>query len=134
MKKTVMYTNDKGISYYRIGCTYYSNNGWFKKVITKEEYEKEIANIDDNNIVEAPRYVDLRFDYRELKKEIESQYKSVSEFARVIGIPNTLLWRKLENRTEFTTSEIFIIMYKLNLTNLKKYFFTPLELEVEDEC
>lgn len=35
-----MYTNEKGISYYRIGKHYYKNTGWKETEITKEEYEK----------------------------------------------------------------------------------------------
>ena len=136
MKRTMMYTNELGVSYYKLNGTYYSNNGWFRKKITKEEYEQEIARAKSQNLIEAPGYVDdLRFDYRELKKEIENQYKSISNFSRAVGISEASMFRKLENRNEFTISEIFMIMHKLNLTDFKKYFFTPLKLEVdEDEC
>ena len=37
-----MYTNSKGISYYKRGKKYYCNSGWLEREITKEEYVKEL--------------------------------------------------------------------------------------------
>lgn len=132
MKRTVMYTDEQGNKYFKLGGSYFllKENATKRKRITQEEYENAIATIDENNIIESPICDELHFDYRELKKEIESQYKSVSNFSRAIGIAETAMWRKLANRNEFSVSEIFMIMYKLNLTDFKKYFFTPLKLEV----
>ena len=40
-----MYTNSKGISYYKRGKSYYRNTGWLEVEITKEEYDKEIESM-----------------------------------------------------------------------------------------
>lgn len=36
-----MLTNDKGISFYKVGKYYYKNSGWLEREISKEEYEIE---------------------------------------------------------------------------------------------
>lgn len=42
MKKGIMYTNEKGVSYYQKGNRYFSNTGWIEREITKEEYLRNI--------------------------------------------------------------------------------------------
>ena len=37
---TKMWTNSKGISYYKISNKYFRNTGWREMCISKEEYEK----------------------------------------------------------------------------------------------
>ena len=44
MKRKLMYTDSKGISYYQKGNRYFSNTGWLEREITKEEYEKHTKN------------------------------------------------------------------------------------------
>ena len=33
-----MWTNEKGISYYKRGSGYFSNSGWFERKISKKEF------------------------------------------------------------------------------------------------
>lgn len=41
----MMYTNNKGVSYYKIGKKYFSNTGWLEREISKEEYDYQVTLI-----------------------------------------------------------------------------------------
>ena len=42
-----MYTNSKGISYYKRKGRYFRNTGWLEREITKEEYENALKEGDN---------------------------------------------------------------------------------------
>ena len=44
MKKTQMFTNEKGVSYYQRGKRYFSNTGWLEREINQLTFEREIKS------------------------------------------------------------------------------------------
>ena len=68
----------------------------------------------------------LSFDYNKLRGEIRAKYKTQKCFAKEIGISATSLSDKLNEKSDFSHSEIITSCYKLNiaLDDIPAYFFT----------
>ena len=41
-----MFTNNQGITFFKIGNKYWKNSGWLIRESSKEEYEREKAKMD----------------------------------------------------------------------------------------
>lgn len=62
-------------------------------------------------------------DYSYLKSKIYEKYGSNEKFANALGISNSSLSLRLNNKKDFTQSEILKTMELLNLTSVEKVFF-----------
>lgn len=62
-------------------------------------------------------------DYSYLKSKIYEKYGSNEKFANALGISNASLSLRLNNKKDFTQSEIIKAMEILNLTSIEKVFF-----------
>lgn len=73
-----------------------------------------------------------RYDYSKLKGRIKECFSTQSEFAQKLGISNTSLSYKLNNKTVFDQDQIQDSIQIFNLTPKETldYFFT---LEVEEK-
>ena len=67
------------------------------------------------------------YDYSKLKGRIRECFSTQSEFAQELGISDTTLSNKLNNKTVFDQDEIkkSISVFKLNPMEAIEYFFTP---------
>lgn len=63
------------------------------------------------------------FDYSYLKSKIYERYGNNEKFANALGISNSSLSLRLNNKKDFTQSEIIKTMELLNLTSVEKVFF-----------
>jgi hypothetical protein len=63
------------------------------------------------------------FDYSYLKSKIYEKYGSNENFATALGISNSSLSLRLNNKKDFSQSEILKIMELLNLNSIEKVFF-----------
>ena len=66
------------------------------------------------------------YDYSKLKGRIRECFSTQSEFAQELGISDTTLSNKLNNKTVFDQDEIkkSISVFKLNPMEAIEYFFT----------
>lgn len=60
------------------------------------------------------------------KKFLEANY-SQKTIARILGIAESTLYKKLEGKSNFTTEEILILYRLLNLDGVERYFFKGIE-------
>lgn len=58
------------------------------------------------------------FDYRKLKRRITEKFDSQKEFAKVFGISQNSLSKKLTNKTQFSSGDIEKMC---NLLDLREY-------------
>ena len=70
---------------------------------------------------------EIRLNYEAFLAKIHSVYPSKEAFARVLGIPSERLDAILDNKDDFTLTEIEQVQSLLYLTNqeLKECLFTP---------
>lgn len=68
---------------------------------------------------------ECEFDYTLLKEKIRKTYGTILNFADDIGIPMVSLSRKLNNKTQFRSNEVFVIANKLGISTLDipQYFY-----------
>lgn len=59
-------------------------------------------------------------DTKALKEIINNSGKSISHLAMVLGISRTALYNKINNDTEFVTSEVQKLCNELDITTLKE--------------
>lgn len=73
----------------------------------------------------------MRMDYSYLRGKIIENCKSNCNYAKKIGISNTELSNKLNNKSSFTHKQICDSIQILNLTenDITKCFFLPLKVE-----
>ena len=67
-----------------------------------------------------------RYDYNKLKGRIRECFSTQSEFAQEIGVSDTTLSNKLNNKTPFDQDEIYkaINIFNLSSSEALEYFFT----------
>lgn len=67
-----------------------------------------------------------KFDYSNLKKKIKEKYCTCDAFAKEMGISNTTLSDKLNNKVQFKQNEINLACELLNIdfSEIPSYFFT----------
>ena len=67
------------------------------------------------------------YEYSKLRGKIKECFSQQSEFAQKLGISDTSLSNKLNNKTAFDQDEIYkiISMFDLNADEALAYFFTP---------
>lgn len=87
------------------------------RLVQKHELERRVMNMDS-----------LSFDYGMLRKRIREKYKTDEEFARSIGIGRVSLSGRLNNKLEFTPSEIMKSCEVLTISDneIPAYFFTKI--------
>ena len=64
-------------------------------------------------------------DYALLREKIQIRYGTLKCFSEEVGICTMSLWRKLNGKTDFTTSEILFIANLLDIetSEIPMYFF-----------
>lgn len=69
----------------------------------------------------------MEFDFSNLQERIACEYKSLGEFAATISLSPTQLALRLNNRLQFSASEIVEISEALNIpgAEIELYFFLP---------
>lgn len=67
-----------------------------------------------------------KYDYRKLKGRIKECFPTQADFAQKLGISDTSLSNKLNNKNIFDQDEIknSIEIFNLNATETMEYFFT----------
>ena len=79
----------------------------------------------------------MMFNYAKLRGRIKEIFDTETTFAKNLGISQTSLSQKLNNKVEFTQKEIEKAIELLHIPKeeIPMYFFTPLiqELELSDE-
>lgn len=63
------------------------------------------------------------FDHSRLKGLMREKHMSQEDLAKSMGISATSLWNKLNNRSDFSTKEMFVIMRCLEIEDPVPYFF-----------
>lgn len=63
------------------------------------------------------------FDYSKLLGLMREQKYTQETLAKEIGISSVSLWKKLHNRSEFTSKEMLTIIKVLGITDPMPYFF-----------
>lgn len=68
---------------------------------------------------------ECEFDYTLLKEKIRKTYGTILNFTDDIGIPMVSFSRKLNNKTQFRSNEVFVIAKKLGISTLDipEYFY-----------
>lgn len=68
---------------------------------------------------------ECEFDYTLLKEKIRKNYGTILNFVDYIGIPMVTFSRKLNNKTQFRSNEVFIIANELGIPTLDipQYFY-----------
>lgn len=68
----------------------------------------------------------MKYDYSKLRGKIVEKYKTISQFAKEIGISERTLSLKLNNQRQFKQSEIEQCRKSLGLkdSEIQTYFFT----------
>lgn len=69
----------------------------------------------------------MEFDFSNLQERIACEYKNLGEFAAAISLSPTQLRLRLDNRLQFSASEIVEISEVLNIhgAEIELYFFLP---------
>ena len=78
----------------------------------------------------------ILFDYRKLRKRIRERYKTERAFAEAIGIGRVSLSGRLNNRLDFSRTEIMHACEALDVpeTEISTYFFTKEVQKSEHSC
>lgn len=68
---------------------------------------------------------ECEFDYTLLKEKIRKIYGTILNFADGVGMPVVSLSRKLNNKTQFRSNEVFGIANKLGISilDIPQYFY-----------
>lgn len=69
--------------------------------------------------------VATKFDYALLREKIQEKYGTIKNFSEAIGICTMSIWRKLNGKTDFTTSEVLSMseMLEIKRCEIPIYFF-----------
>ena len=69
----------------------------------------------------------MEFDYSELSGRITTKFKTRKRFAKAADMPASSLSMKLNNKTPWTSPEIYTAIHLLEIPpdKLGTYFFTP---------
>lgn len=67
----------------------------------------------------------MAYDYRKLQGAIKEKFKNQSEFAKAIGMGESTLSLKLNNKAEWSQEEMLLALSILNkpIDDVKEYFF-----------
>lgn len=57
-----------------------------------------------------------------LKEKIHLKGYTITEFARLLGIHRTTLWRKIVGKVKFKPSELFMICNLLDIGNIQEIY------------
>lgn len=63
------------------------------------------------------------FDHSRLKGLMREKHMTQEDLAKRIGISEASLWNKLNNRSDFSTTEMSVIMRVLGIDDPVPYFF-----------